>query len=128
MLSKISQDHQDCLRRAADCRLKAEEANDPLVRDDMLAMEQRWLKRAESYANLQRLEISAASLRPDLEGQRTYRVLTIGRDGQYLGAPSVVTSRSDEQAIERVRAIKGSFTREIWEGQRLVGRVPPETA
>lgn len=126
MFSKISQDRQDCLKRAAECRLKAEDTNDPLVRDDLLEMEQRWLRRAESYASLQRLEISAASLRPDLDGQRSYRVHTVGRDGQYLGVPSVLTARSDEEVIERVRALKGSFEREIWDGQRFVGRVAPE--
>jgi len=126
MISTTGQERQECLKRAAECRLKADAANDPLVRDDMLAMEQRWLKRAESYANLQRLEISAASLRPDLDGHRSYRVLTVGRDGQYLGAPSTLASRSDQDVIARVRLAGGSFEKEIWDGHRFVGRVAPE--
>jgi hypothetical protein len=59
MLSRLDEDQREALERAAECRRKADNARLLDVRESYLDMEQRWLRLAESYALLLRLETFA---------------------------------------------------------------------
>ena len=50
MLQKLSEQIRACYERAAEAHGKAEESADPALKADFLALEQRWLVLARSYA------------------------------------------------------------------------------
>ncbi len=49
MLNKLAEEIADCHRHAAECREKAEQATDPEMKRDLLALERSWLFLASSY-------------------------------------------------------------------------------
>jgi hypothetical protein len=49
MLDKINDEIAECHRHAAECREKAEQATDPEMKRDLLALERSWLFLASSY-------------------------------------------------------------------------------
>ena len=55
MLEKIAHEIAECHRRAADCREKAQQSNDPDMKRDLLALERSWLFLASSYELSERL-------------------------------------------------------------------------
>ena len=55
MLQNLSNEIRECYRAAEDCRRCADEATDPVTKQDYLAMEQRWLSLARSYDFTERL-------------------------------------------------------------------------
>ena len=55
MLNKIKEEIAECHRRAAECREKAEQTNDPDMKRDLLALERSWLFLASSYELSERL-------------------------------------------------------------------------
>jgi len=50
VLQKLSEQIRACYERAAEAHGKAEESADPALKADFLALEQRWLVLARSYA------------------------------------------------------------------------------
>jgi hypothetical protein len=54
MLEKLSVDISECQMRAAQCRLRAEHAFEPNIKQAYLDMEQRWLSMARVYESAQR--------------------------------------------------------------------------
>jgi hypothetical protein len=55
MLNKVKEEIADCHRHAAECREKAEQATDPEMKRDLLALERSWLFLASSYELSERL-------------------------------------------------------------------------
>jgi hypothetical protein len=55
MLNKVKQEIAECHRHAAECREKAEQAADPDMKRDLLALERSWLFLASSYELSERL-------------------------------------------------------------------------
>jgi len=55
MLSKTNEEIAECHRHAAECREKAEQAPDPDMKRDLLALERSWLFLASSYELSERL-------------------------------------------------------------------------
>ena len=55
MLDKVKDEIAECHRHAADCRDKAEQATDPDMKGDLLALERSWLFLASSYELSERL-------------------------------------------------------------------------
>ena len=55
MLQKLSVDISECQMRAAQCRLRAEQAVEPNIKQAYLDMEQRWLSMARPYESAERL-------------------------------------------------------------------------
>jgi hypothetical protein len=49
MLNKLAEEIGECHRRAAECREKAEQSNDPEMKRDLAALERSWLFLASSY-------------------------------------------------------------------------------
>jgi hypothetical protein len=49
MLDKVNDEIAECHRHAAECREKAEQATDPDMKRDLLALERSWLFLASSY-------------------------------------------------------------------------------
>jgi hypothetical protein len=49
MLNTLSDEIAACHRHAAECREKAEQARDPELKRDLLALERSWLFLASSY-------------------------------------------------------------------------------
>ena len=49
MLKRLSDEIVECHRQAAECREKAEQATDPEMKRDLLALERSWLFLASSY-------------------------------------------------------------------------------
>jgi hypothetical protein len=63
---------------------------------------------------------------PQREGVvREYRIFKIGKDGRISSPPEIVTAETDDEAISKAKAMKGALDAEIWEGTRLVCRLPP---
>jgi hypothetical protein len=50
MLQKLSEQIRACHERAAEAKRKAQESADPALKADFLALEERWLFLARSYA------------------------------------------------------------------------------
>jgi len=61
MLTRAGKDQLEALERAAECRRKADAAHYSDVREGYFDMEQRWLRLAESYTLLARLQKLAGS-------------------------------------------------------------------
>lgn len=55
MLNKLAEEIAECHRRAAECREKAEQSNDPEMKRDLTALERSWLFLASSYELSERL-------------------------------------------------------------------------
>lgn len=55
MLQKLSVGISECQMRAAQCRLRAEHAVEPNIKQAYLDMEQRWLSMARTYESAERL-------------------------------------------------------------------------
>jgi hypothetical protein len=55
MLNKVKEEIAECHCRAAECREKAEQAIDPDMKRDLLALERSWLFLASSYELSERL-------------------------------------------------------------------------
>lgn len=55
MLNKIKDEIAECHRHAAECREKAEQATDPDMKRDLVALERSWLFLASSYELSERL-------------------------------------------------------------------------
>ena len=49
MLKRLSDEIVECHRHAAECQEKAEQATDPEMKRDLLALERSWLFLASSY-------------------------------------------------------------------------------
>ena len=56
MLRKLSPMASDCLRRAADCEIKAENAVDAEVKKNFAFLADQWRRLADSYEYLERSE------------------------------------------------------------------------
>jgi hypothetical protein len=56
MLRKLSPMASDCLRRAADCEIKAENAADAEVKKNFAFLADQWRRLADSYEYLERSE------------------------------------------------------------------------
>ncbi len=62
MLQKLSHHIAACIDRAADCRRRAEQTIDPVLKADLLDMETRWTQLAQNYefvGSLERFVLSA---------------------------------------------------------------------
>jgi hypothetical protein len=55
VLNKIKDEIAECHRHAAECREKAEQATDPDMKRDLVALERSWLFLASSYELSERL-------------------------------------------------------------------------
>jgi hypothetical protein len=55
MLNKLTEEIAECHRRAAECREKAEQTDNPDMKRDLLALERSWLFLASSYELSERL-------------------------------------------------------------------------
>jgi hypothetical protein len=55
MLNKLAEEIAECHRRAAECREKADQSNDPEMKRDLFALERSWLFLASSYELSERL-------------------------------------------------------------------------
>jgi hypothetical protein len=55
MLNKVEEEVAECHRHAAECREKAEQASDPDLKRDLLALERSWHFLASSYELSDRL-------------------------------------------------------------------------
>jgi len=55
MLENLSEHVRDCYRHAEDCARKAAAQTDQNLKNDFLALEQRWLALAQSYDFAERL-------------------------------------------------------------------------
>lgn len=53
-----------------------------------------------------------------------YRIYRLDGAGQITGAPEIVTAAGDEAAVSAVRALNSACSIEIWQGRRLIARVP----
>jgi hypothetical protein len=54
----------------------------------------------------------------------SYRIYTIGRGGDFLGAPEVVECADDKEAVEKAMQLAGGLDVEIWDHKRLVIPAP----
>jgi hypothetical protein len=61
---KLSDNIRDCYRHAEHCGHRASEQNDPLLRQDFLDCERRWLLLARGYELAQRMEALSKGLPP----------------------------------------------------------------
>ena len=64
MLQKLSKEIATCYRHAAECRERAKQAVDPVAKQELFEMEQKWLFLARSYEFTLRLRDFAAENRP----------------------------------------------------------------
>jgi hypothetical protein len=55
--------------------------------------------------------------------QRNYRIFTLGTSGKIIGS-DVFPAEDDAVAIVIARAMASSADRELWEGERLIARLP----
>jgi hypothetical protein len=58
----LSDNIRDCYRHAEHCRRRAKEQSDPLLRQDFLDCERRWLLLARGYKLAERMEALSKSL------------------------------------------------------------------
>lgn len=56
MLNNLSEQIRDCYAHAEECSRKAAAQTDPLLKQDFLDMEKRWLSLAKSYELSERLD------------------------------------------------------------------------
>jgi hypothetical protein len=57
-----------------------------------------------------------------------YRLYTVGSDGEINGPPEVVQCADEQEAIgEALQAVNGKKA-ELWDGERLVARLPVRSA
>jgi hypothetical protein len=56
MLLRVSEQIKDCLDHAAESRQRANKATDPERKAELLDMERRWLRLAESHGLVEQLE------------------------------------------------------------------------
>jgi hypothetical protein len=52
-----------------------------------------------------------------------YRVYSLDDEGHILGPANVITCDNDERAIDEVRKLKGYFSVEVWQADRLVAKI-----
>lgn len=69
MLLKLSAQISDCMERAHRARERANAATDPIIRDDFLVIEARWLRLAQSYRTSERLQDYLAHTKHWRDGQ-----------------------------------------------------------
>jgi hypothetical protein len=60
----LSDNIRDCYRHAEHCRRRAKEQNDPLLRQDFIDCERRWLLLARGYKLAERMEALSKGLPP----------------------------------------------------------------
>ncbi len=58
----LSADIRDCYRHAENCRRRAKEQSDPLLRQDFLDCERRWLVLARGYELAERMQALSRGL------------------------------------------------------------------
>jgi hypothetical protein len=56
MLLRVAENIRQCLDHAAEARKRAQETTDPQTKTDLLDMERRWLRLAESYRLVEQME------------------------------------------------------------------------
>jgi hypothetical protein len=61
---------KNCLERAAVARVRAERTSDPYLKQDLLDIETRWLRLAESYELVARLDLFIASAKRGLKDRK----------------------------------------------------------
>jgi hypothetical protein len=71
MLKPLSQGHRDCLKRAAESRARAESTSDKQTKRMFLDMEQKWLRLAQSYEYVERLQKFLDSRQPVPRNRRS---------------------------------------------------------
>ncbi len=62
MRNVLSENIRDCYRHAENCRLRANEQRDPLLRQDFVDCERRWLLLARGYELAERMEALSKGL------------------------------------------------------------------
>lgn len=50
----------------------------------------------------------------------TYRLYLVNRENHITQAPEILTSDSDEDAVERAKQIVDGHDVEVWQGSRLI--------
>jgi hypothetical protein len=56
-----------------------------------------------------------------------YRIYLTAADGRILGPAIVLECADDQEALEKTeRTTKGNTALELWQGNRLVLRLPPD--
>lgn len=55
---------------------------------------------------------------------RDYKLYRLGQGGQIISAPEQFVSVSDEAALARAETLRDGGRAELWEGKRLVRRLP----
>jgi hypothetical protein len=61
MLSKPSKDAVECLQRAAECELQANQAGDPIAKQSFSDLAARWRRIAETFEYIERVDRFLAS-------------------------------------------------------------------
>jgi hypothetical protein len=56
-----------------------------------------------------------------------YKIYCLHEAGKIASAPEHLDATSDEEAMALLRSQKRLFSCEVWERNRLVGRIPPHT-
>lgn len=57
-------------------------------------------------------------------GRVTYRAFVINARGRLSGVPEIITASDDGDAVSQAEQLLCSQPLEVWEGARLVARVP----
>ena len=70
MLDDTSAQVKNCLERAAAARRRAEQTDDPYLKEDLLDIETRWLRLAESYQMVERLDLFIASAKRGIKDKK----------------------------------------------------------
>jgi hypothetical protein len=70
VLEDTSSQVKTCLERAATARERAERTHDPNLKQDLLDIETRWLRLAESYQMVERLDLFIASAKRGLKDKK----------------------------------------------------------
>jgi hypothetical protein len=53
-----------------------------------------------------------------------YRVYLLTEAGHLVGLPQVISCNSDEEAMKHAAPMVDEFAVELWDGARIVGRIP----
>jgi len=54
-----------------------------------------------------------------------YRIYFLTEAGHLAGPPRIVTCDSDGEAMELATPMVDEFAAELWDGARVVGKIPP---
>ena len=57
-----------------------------------------------------------------------YRAYGVNKDNYIVGAPTLMTCDTDEEALAKARQIVDGYDIEVWLGKRRVGRIKTEDA